>query len=38
VEWWRKAYGQLSGMKRRRLFISAQDEPYLEQLCRKTGA
>lgn len=35
-EWWRKAYEQLSTMKRRGIMPPA-DEPYLEQLKAKLG-
>lgn len=37
MEWRRKAYGQLSGMKQRGLFLSAQDEGFLQQLRAKAG-
>ena len=33
--WWRKAYDVLSAMKRRGLFVSAQDEQFLAQLRAK---
>ncbi len=36
-EWWRKAFEQLSEMKKRGLLISAADEKILEQLRRKVG-
>jgi len=34
-EWWRKAFERLSAMKKRGLFISAEDENTLEQLGQK---
>ncbi|HUV04759.1 MAG TPA: tetratricopeptide repeat protein [Armatimonadota bacterium] len=37
MSWWRKAYETLAGMKRRGLFISPQDEQYLEQLRLKVA-
>ena len=38
INWWRKAYEVLSGMKQRGLFLSPQDEGYLEHLQQKAGA
>jgi hypothetical protein len=35
--WWRRAYDVLSGMKRKGLFISPQDEPFLRRLEEKLG-
>ena len=35
--WWRKAYEVLSGMKRRGLFLSPQDEQSLARLEQKLG-
>ena len=35
VEWWRKAVETLEGIKRRRLFMSPQDEQVLEDLRQK---
>ena len=35
--WWRRAYDVLSGMKRRGVFLSPEDEGFLEQLARKVG-
>lgn len=37
MDWWRKAYEKLSDMKRRGLFISPQDEQYLQYLRSKVG-
>ena len=37
LEWWRKAYGQLSGMKQRGIMLPT-DEQYLVQLKQKAGA
>ena len=37
MSYWRRAYDILSGMKRRGLFVSPQDEGFLEQLRRKAG-
>lgn len=36
-EWWRKAYDVLADMKRRQLFVSPQDEQFLDQLRVKLG-
>ena len=35
--WWRRAYDVLSGMKRRGVFLSSEDEGFLDQLARKVG-
>ena len=35
--WWRRAYDVLSGMKRRGVFLSPEDEGFLDQLARKVG-
>ena len=34
---WRRAYDVLSGMKRRGVFLSPEDEGFLDQLARKVG-
>jgi hypothetical protein len=38
IQFWRRAYEALSGMKRKGLFVSAQDERVLEQLRQKVGS
>jgi hypothetical protein len=35
--WWRRAYDVLVGMKQRGMFISPEDEGFLEQIARKVG-
>jgi hypothetical protein len=37
MDFWRRAHEILSGMKRRRLFVSGQDEQFLASLQRKLG-
>jgi hypothetical protein len=37
LEWWRKAYEVLSGMKQRGLLLSPQDEQFLALLRQKVG-
>ena len=34
-EWWQRAYDKLMAMKRSGMFVSAQDEGFLEQIRRK---
>ena len=36
-QWWQKAYDVLSEMQRRGLFVSSQDERFLDQLLNKLG-
>jgi hypothetical protein len=37
LDWWRKAHETLSGMKRRGLFMSPEDEQFLVQLRAKAA-
>jgi hypothetical protein len=35
--WWRRAYDVLVGMKQKGMFVSPEDEGFLEQIARKVG-